>query len=65
MSKPAVAANRIKDLEAQVADQAVTIAAQADEIVDQLNLNLALRKAMIIQRAQLNGTGDVQKDTED
>jgi uncharacterized coiled-coil protein SlyX len=55
MSKAAVDANRIKELEAQVAELELTVDAQSQVIVNQLNAELALRREMTAMRASLNG----------
>ena len=69
MSKPAVAANKIKELEAVNTDQQLTIVAQSEEIVNQLNTILTLRKELTAVRSQLNGspaqTGNPTKPPKD
>lgn len=46
---------QVEALEQQNADLNVTIAAQTDELVSQLNTILALRREITVLRATLNG----------
>jgi uncharacterized coiled-coil protein SlyX len=62
MTKAAITANRIKELEARNAELEgalgelqITIDAQAQEIVDQLNKILSLRRETLGLRAASNG----------